>query len=388
MVVLLLKDVVNLFVNYLGDQDPSVHDAKAMVAYLESVASDLSFDWEYWNVAGLFYNELGQIIIPKKKDAIRALRNAVRETKPEKFVAKHIEETEAAALNTLSRDHSCLAEGALKNGITRSERSVQQAHTNLVLYRNEIARFKTVLALRSEKGFKDVSLIDQIKEIQAIGWYTYLRCDTVKNKVSFITPTIFVSHVLPKAGLDITVNLGQMKVELRLSDFALSVHPFKGNTVVDGYISPHVRANGWDDICWGNGAPIAQVARALRDLPQLLNLLAVILTTYGPDPLCTIQGFQEAIEAKKGRALKPPKEKPAGRTVRVGRTFEALPMEDDPPSGIPFNQVQVVPHAVAQQVRPFFFEGIERAAIAAIFEEPQAINPIIRGVTDEAESNG
>lgn len=273
----------------------SINNQVKAAKYIEQVAAQAGLDLTDVDVGKMFKStKKGQIITSKR------LIN--------KTIFEHMEEVRA---NQISSDMSVaalvFAEKEIKAKLNRpntrkknvilnhmkqleskADRLRKSGETVPQWVASQLRNYHIDLKYLEENG-PDNTFKSIVKVVRA-GFWKY--CKIEKGCIVFITAKpIILSYVKPQAGLNLHKNMGRYRAVLSLSDFSLTIRPYKGNTSAHGHIHPYVGSS--NRICWGNTEEFASNATEDRNMVDLMAVTAHVLSKYSPagTPYTQLQHF-------------------------------------------------------------------------------------------------
>ncbi len=101
---------------------------------------------------------------------------------------------------------------------------------------------------------------------------------TSGNLIEFITEPIFMHHKDTNQGIDMKVNFGKFTVIWAVENNSFKVRAGEGNTLVDGYIHPHVSSDG--DVCLGNAGSAFTQAIQAQEFYKVFEIFQAIFHSY------------------------------------------------------------------------------------------------------------
>jgi len=153
---------------------------------------------------------------------------------------------------------------------------------------NELEKLHSDYHKRWEKahgaGHKRQAVIDSFKKIEGHPFWNFLGIEKFEDQdyYAFHTADVICSarHLEPV----LSVNLGQFKTMLRVSDLRPCIFPYKRNWSAYHLTHPHkIYANNpHGDFCWGQGAYPRQRLEDSHDISGMLELWGQILTQCPP----------------------------------------------------------------------------------------------------------
>lgn len=241
-------------------------------------------------------NGQGGFTFKSKKELNRLVKELHEEQKPKRIERKKIGDAERQHIFSRSNDWmNSHGIDSLKNRLGELGYKVTSLYGAIAenlrsaFYINEAIR-------RLEKGtstFPDIN--EELNGVIEDGFFRYQSFNN--EQITFLTPEIFLSEVIPEAGIDRRCSIGVLKVTLNVGNFDLLVGPHLNNLIVNGYITPYVYSNSWNNICWGNASLQADEYRTQRHLRKFMGLFQALLTTYGTDrPFAHLSSYLEQRE--------------------------------------------------------------------------------------------
>lgn len=281
-------------------EDQRGENVKAL-EYIRRLAELARVDIRRWNILATFGSGDGQNLLTEP----RAINKA--------FFAKRAEigasETvlSADAVKAVHWSVTQASNGEVKRtqeNVKHYRRAADDTYKRYLkdLYRanSEQLRYDAMLAAQTstEKGDAVVASLDAIIKQ---GFFTDLRVRKEDPSLWMRTAPVTLTKKNKRAGIDISVEMGEYAVVIMLTDGALgvSVYPYKNNLLAGGaaphgYFHPHVGAKG--AVCWGNVHEIVHDHMAKWNLKGVLDLLREILCNYSDDnqPYIALPNFQAA----------------------------------------------------------------------------------------------
>lgn len=258
----------------------------AAVGYIKSLASMTNTDIHRWDILKIFGSGEGANLLTDKK-AI----NKIFFEKLEKLVDKKSEDIASldsipelsAALENSFQATMDSRKSEIQYQINETMRNIESRNNQLVQLMtslNELQKQHSLITLNPEP------LLEIKKEIQEVLKAGYWVNPVVHNGYLYFNTAsnIRLTHKNRAAGIDCELDVGQLAVRIRLSDFYMDVIPYKNNICYDDggrghrLYHPHVNSNA--QICWGNALQTMQNHMKTFQLGKILTLLYALLTSY------------------------------------------------------------------------------------------------------------
>jgi len=175
------------------------------------------------------------------------------------------------------------------------DRIRQELEASIARYSSALYDYRDILdSLDKGKGFsKDFK--NMVRRLEEDGFYRLVPADKIGNRndnLHFVTAPITLSEYNPRAGINLSVDMGQFLVCYRLQSGDVLVKPFRNNIKVGSNWHPHVSSSG--RLCWGDAVNRAVTYAEQRDLYSYMSLLHALLTTYSPEnPYKHLKAFDD-----------------------------------------------------------------------------------------------
>ena len=153
-------------------------------------------------------------------------------------------------------------------------------------YREQIKSIQTVSSAPMIDSINKILEDDRFR-LEGFHGYSYDN-DTVVFKIN---QDIILTHVNERAGIDLRVNLGRMKIQVRFSNgFKVQVFKDENNVQSSVYYHPHLSRDG--DVCLGNMQEMYNEAMETGDIHTMFNAVMAVLTNYNDsDPYRALASF-------------------------------------------------------------------------------------------------
>lgn len=164
-----------------------------------------------------------------------------------------------------------------------------QDSTKNAIKEERIAEF---LKLIKSKKIKAKKLITELTQVTLEGFWKVIDIDA--SKVTLINNADLVLQYDGRK-----LNFGTLMCELYRKELQVRVHPFKNNLCGHDYndetYHPYVFGQDGGAICYGNAGGYMATAKRSKNAANVLNLAAVILSSYNPQggPVAKMSAFQQ-----------------------------------------------------------------------------------------------
>ncbi len=254
------------------------------VQYIELLAQQTGTTISKWDLDDIFGTERGENFITSKTEINRRFFE-YKDSKPQQEAAilpKSSEEV-VKKLDEMGGEVAKQAISRRKTDVTNRLEQARAAVRDRVANLNEFIRSaQTFQAELNDITEVPPTISADILESCSTGFFKLRRIG--KGLIQLTTANdIVLTEKIAKAGVDYSVNLGRILIEIRFgSGMVIVAKPFKDNLFLpDRFFHPYIHCDG--GICWGTGASAYSEAAMKFDLKRVLSLLASLLSTYSAE---------------------------------------------------------------------------------------------------------
>lgn len=271
----------------------------AMIGYIEHLAQTSSTNIQNWDIEELFADQTNKKLsleILKNKSMINKVffeRKLLVESDSAEEIKQVLKSIDSSVEKVFSARKKERIEN-LQNTIISERESIETVTNQMLEKISKIVRSRSELDMLENISTKD-KFVSDIEEVLKGNFYKFesfqdniLTLSTKQNVIS--------SLINPKAGLNLSVDLGKFKAVLNLLDFNLKILPHENNIKLGGCYHPYVGTSG--AICFGNAAARANELLAEMNVKGVLELLAALLTNFSDEtaPHVSLSSFAEEVK--------------------------------------------------------------------------------------------
>lgn len=303
----------------------------AMLDYIRVLASQTGIDISKWNIEKLFGSGEGFMLLADRKEVnkrffekLQKLDDKSDDDEAATPAFQGIDLLKQSFTAAFQRTQSS-RKSQLMDTINNAEYYAKDLYRKIEGYISQAAEANRELSMLTQTSFDSAvqKLMDEIMGCVTDGVWVN---PVVEGNFFYVnTPTnIVLTHKNKTAGVDITIDFGQLAAKIDLMNFNMYVIPYKNNIVADRYpqegVTPrfyHPHVNQDSNICWGNARDTAFAHIKKFEIGKALKLLHSVLNIYNDGnpyvPMATYRDHAKKMSGRIAEALKHPdrRKKPA-----------------------------------------------------------------------------